>query len=183
MLLQQYYRECGHAFASADETHALTGRGLEIDLTCRNFQNPADVRFHGIDVSCQLGPFQHDGTVYIPDPIPVFYLLHHILKQERTLHVPVPALAVREMLADITQSRSTQHGIANRMQQYISIRMCVDAMGELDSFPAYHNMITLAKAMRVIAKTHSHSHHAPMIMAYPRNREVPTETLLTRAGS
>ena len=110
-------------------------------------------------MSFQFGTFRANSRIDIPDTVSFgrnqFYRL---LQKNLAVDILVLSGSIRKMITDIAHIGGPQQGIANRMQQYVSIRMSQQPFGMFQTDTAQPQFTTFDQLMYVEAKTYSYFH-------------------------
>ena len=130
----------------------------------------------------QFRPFQNDRGIHIPDPItPCGGERPHPFQQDQAGDVPVGGIRVRELPADVTQTRGAQDRVADGMDQDIGIRMALKPLFVRDFHPAQNQPSSGRKTVAVVAETDSHR-VLPETILSPRARSSGVVTLILSAS-
>jgi hypothetical protein len=84
-------------------------------------------------------------------------------QQLAAIDATIRGIAIGKVFADIAERARAEQCIAERMQQYIAIRMRNDAARMRDTHTAERNEIAIAKTMHVITMTDTEYHQAVSI--------------------
>ena len=112
----------GDPLFAPDETQALGGGGLDVDLAQLDLQILGDGLAHGLDVRRHLRCLGSDGAVDVTHLPALFsYQADHVAQQYPAVGALEARIGIGEMLADVAQRRGAQQGIGQSVQQYVAI--------------------------------------------------------------
>lgn len=150
-----------HPLPSSHEAHPLIGGGLNGDPVGGEVKRLSYPLLHPWDKRIELRCLSHDGCVYVAHPIPSLPEEHKNLpKQYHRVGSGISRISVREVVADISQSSSSEEGISDGMQQHISIRVTQKTPRCRDLYASQDQLTPLRIAVDIVAVAYSYASSA-----------------------
>ncbi len=140
-------------------SHAL-GRGrLDIDPVARDTDILRQVALHLRDVRPHTRCLRDHGRVQVLHPPATFrQCVAHLAQQDAAVDTAVLRITVRKVSTDITEAGRTEHGVTDRVDQHVTVRMCLESALVIDTHPADDDELAVAEAVGVKTVTDTHQH-------------------------
>ncbi|MFM1744656.1 MAG: hypothetical protein RLZZ630_593 [Bacteroidota bacterium] len=154
--MDQADRLCRDTFFATDIPHLLIGGCLDPDVFDGNTHHRGQDFTHPVDVRLDLGLLQQQSHINIADPVSAFGdEVNHATQENRAVDIFKFRGRVGEISADVFQSCSTQQGIANGMNQGVSVGMSQSALRMRDFYTSDNQFAPLNKLMDVKADSYT----------------------------
>ena len=147
------------ALAPAGVTHAL-GRGrLDVDPIGRDTDVLREMAHHLFDMRPHARCLGDHGRVQVLDPPAAFgERIAHPAQQDAAVDIAVLRIAVRKMATDIAEAGRTEHGVTDRVDQHVTVRVRLEPTLVVDSDPANDDEPTVTKTVGIKTVTDTHQH-------------------------
>ena len=111
-------------------------------------------------MGAQFGPLHRDRAIHVAHSVTFLpEQFHAAYQQELGVGSFEFVRGVGKVQSDVAQSRSTQQGVADRVQHHIPVRMGDAAFRMLDFYPAEDQGQSFAEGVYVVAVADSEFHH------------------------
>ena len=147
------------------KAQALFRRGLHIHLFYADAQGISNVLPHLLDMRSHLRLLGDDRRIDILNKICFLRdQLSDMGQQLQAVRPLIGRIVIREMLADISQSRCSEEGVTDRMQKHVRIRMAKKAklMGNLHA--ANDQLAAFYQTMYIVSTSNSHKNPLSVII-------------------
>ena len=112
-------------------------------------------------MGAQFGPLHRDRAIHVAYSVTFLpEQFHAACQQELGVGSFEFVRGVGKVQSDVAQSRSTQQGVADRVQHHIPVRMGDAAFRMLDFYPAEDQGQSFAEGVYVVAVADSEFHHS-----------------------
>ena len=172
----------GDTLATADITQAFCGGCLDVDECQSNANIFSQMGSHPFDMRPHTGRLGDHRAIEVRYPqVSLGKRIAYLAQQHTAVDILKTIVAVREVMADVTQTRGAQQGIANRMDQHITIRMGLEALLVGNTHPADNDMIAGAETVNIKSVANTHVSTIAMKRFY-RAAIITSATKQQRAG-
>ena len=152
----------GNTFLTARETQLFGGCRLHIDSLGKTGQVGSKVVTDGTDMGGHFRRLEDKCSVQIcQHPAAIMHPLHHLTQKNATINASVSVVGIGKMSADIALTNRTQQGVANRMNQHITIRVSQQSAVMSNSDPAKHQGTSATKAVYIVTVSYTHGNATP----------------------
>ena len=147
---------CSNTFFTACETQLFGGCRLHIDTLRETGQVDSKVVADRADMGCHFRRFENKCSVQICHyPAAAMHPLHHLTQKNAAINAVVSVVGIRKMSADIALTNRTQQGVANRMNQHITIRVSQQSAMVGNSDPTEHQGVTSTKTVYIVTVSYT----------------------------
>lgn len=130
-------RRDGNTLFAPFETEPLSRGRFDGNRVGVDSDRAGDRFAHPVDMGAQFGPLHRDRAIYVAHSVTFLpEQFHTACQQELGVGSFEFVRGVGKVQADVTQGRSTQQGVADRVQYHIPVRMGDAAFRMLDFYPA-----------------------------------------------
>lgn len=170
------------ALPAAKGTQALGGCRLDIDSSRIDAEIGGNVARHFLYVASEPGGGGDDGRIHIGrKPIPLCKQAAYGPQQPAAVRTGECRVGIRKVATDVSERLRPEQGVADCMQQHVSVRMGYEARVVVNANPAEDDMISGTEGVHIVAVSYSQVRHLPSRNADARARS-PGRVILILAG-